>query len=444
MRLKLQAILLALVFVFPVLSCTRDDIFTIPDDGQAAEPASPPAPRTVSAENRRVLLMYMSGYNSLSSYLTTNIKELREGFIPGNRRSDNVLLVLSHLNTDMYGGTAIPMLTRLTLPAGRTEIQVDTLATWPAGLSMANANVFRSVLDFVKENFPARSYGMVFSSHATGWLPEGYFGNPSLYGDHQSVYNGSIFAPHKSVGQEYYNKNGSFLSEEMELDAMVEAIPYHLDYIIFDVCLMGGVEVAYAFKDKVDWLALSPTEVMAFGFDYTTLARRLIGSDEPDVQGVCEDYFARYDGTNMGGATVTLVKSSGMDRVAEVCRPLFDKYYDVIRSMENIHTIQRYDRLMGSEKTYFIFYDLKDILASAGATEAELALLQDALDAALPYVRHTPDFYWGDIVLARCCGLSSYLPSRPDGRYQGYAGTPFLDGFYKEHVAWNAATGFIR
>lgn len=443
MRRKLLSVLLTVVCLFPVLSCSRDELYTIPKDGQAVEPSGYPAPVTPSGENRRVLLMYLAGYNSLSSFISTNVKELREGFIPGGQRNDDVLLVMSHLNEDGYRGTAAPVLTRLTLPRGQEEIKIDTLTSWPAGCSLANANVFRGVLDYVRENFPAKGYGLVFSSHATGWLPEGYFAEPSRYGDEHSIYSGSVFARRKSVGQEYYPEATYIASEEMELDEMVAAIPYHLDYIIFDVCLMGGVEVAYAFKDKADWLALSPTEVMAHGFDYTKLAQRLIGGAEPDVLGVCEDYFSWYDGTNRGGATVTLVRCAEMDRLAQVCRPLFEKYYDAIRSMNGVPEIQRYDRLV-SGKTYYCFYDLKDILAYAGATAEELAGMQAALDACLPYVRHTPDFFFGDVPLLRCCGLSSYLPARPDKKYQGYAGTSFLDNFYKEHVAWNAATGFIR
>ncbi len=443
MRYRLWPILFALAFLFPVFSCTREELYTISRDGQAAEPAVYPAPRQATEETRRVLLLYLSGYNSLSGFITNNLEELKQGYIPGNNRGDDVLLVFSHLNTDNYRGTTIPVLTRYTRPSGREDIQIDTLLTWPEGCSTANVNVFRGVLDYVKEAFPARSYGLVFSSHASGWLPEGYLGNPGLYGDHQSVYGGSVFSRRKSAGQEYYVQGGSLLDEEMELDAMVEAIPYHLDYIVFDVCLMGGVEVAYAFKDKADWLALSPTEVMAHGFDYTLLTSRLIGSGEADVLGVCEDYFSWYDGTNRGGATVTLVRCSEMERLAQVCRPLFDKYYDAIRSMDGVPDIQRYDRLMG-DKLYYCFYDLKDMLAFAGATEDELRGLQQALDACLPYVRHTADFFFGSIILSRCCGLSSYLPARTDAKYRGYAGTAFLDSFYKEHVAWNKATGFIR
>ena len=443
MRRQFLSILLTFVCLLPVLSCSREDLYTIPKDGQAAEPGEYPPSRRAVGENRRVLLMYLAGYNSLSSYISTNQQEIRQGFIPGSLRNDDVLLVFTHLNKDGYKGTVTPVLTRLTLPQGQEEIKVDTLATWPQSCSIANANVFRGVLDFVKEAFPAKSYGLVFSSHATGWLPEGYFADPGRYGDYHSIYGGSFFARNKTVGQEYYPKNGDTASEEIELDAFVEAIPYHLDFIIFDVCLMGGVEVAYALKDKVDWLALSPTEVMAHGFDYTKLAGRLLGGAEADVLGVCQDYFSWYDGTNQGGATVSLVRCSEMDRLASVCRPLFSKYYDAIRSMDNVPDIQRYDRVM-SGKSYYCFYDLKDMLAFAGATPEELAGLQNALDACLPYARQTPDFFFGEIPLVRCCGLSSYLPARTDGKYQGYAGTAFLDAFYKEHVAWNTATGFIR
>ena len=53
--------------------------------------------RTVSKEIRKVMILYSAGYNSLSNYLKEDIEDLKKGFIPGDRRSDNVLLVFSKL-----------------------------------------------------------------------------------------------------------------------------------------------------------------------------------------------------------------------------------------------------------------------------------------------------------------------------------------------------------
>ena len=135
-----------------------------------------------------------------------------------------------------------------------------------------------------------------------------------------------------------------------------------------------------------------------------------------------------------------MVDSNALEGLAEVCRPLFDHYRTAIRTLDG-SKVQVYDRQMGG-KRYYAFFDLKDMLREAGATEAELASLQEALDAALVYEAHTAKFI--KIPLERCCGLAMYLPSYPDYRKDRWHGTEFLDGFYKENVAWNQATMLVE
>lgn len=434
---------LLLGFLLAVFGCSREELVSLRPGEEASRSGAPLPERGASPESRRVLLLYLAGYNSLSSYFTANLDELKSGRIPSSRRSDDVLLVLSHLNSDGFKTGTPAYLCRLTKDPGK-DIRIDTLKTWPVNTPMTTGETFSGVLNYVKNTFPAAGYGMLFSSHASGWLPPDYYANPALYKDAHPVGGGGFFAPrHKSIGQEYLVDGSTLVAKEMALDEMAAAIPFKLDYIIFDVCLMGGIEVAYEFRDKVDYLAVSPTETMAYGFDYTTLAERLLGGEVPDVKGVCEDYYARYENGQNGGCSVTMVRTSALEGVADVCRDLFATYYDAIRTIPDVESIQRYDRTH-STKYYYCFYDLKDILSAAGASAADLDRLQRALDQAVVYEAHTPTFLYGTIPLERCCGFSTYLPSRPDGRFSAYAGTAFLDQYFKEHLSWNDATGFIR
>ena len=100
-----------------------------------------------------------------------------------------------------------------------------------------------------------------------------------------------------------------------------------------------------------------------------------------------------------------------------------------------------YDRRIGN-KTYFAFFDLKDILREAGASDTDLAALQSALDEAIVYEAHTSRFI--SVQLDRVCGLAMYLPAYPDYKRDIYHGTKFLDSFYKENIAWNQATLLVE
>ena len=228
--------------------------------------------------------------------------------------------------------------------------------------------------------------------------------------------------------------------EESELHDFAAAIPYKLDYILFDACLMASVEVAWQLRDACHYLGAAPCEIPAAGFNYHTLTHHLLEPDVPDLQGACEDYFARYQFDSVYGAAITMVDCSRLDPLASVCRDLFSRYRDGIRNLDG-ENVQVYDRITGS-KRYYAFFDLKDMLREAGASETDLAALQDALDQAIVYEAHTARFI--SIPLERCCGLSVYLPAYPDYRADSWHGTRFLDDRYKQNVAWNKATSLVE
>ena len=425
---KVRYIFLALVTLLGFCSCERDGLdFTLNVGPFGEQPE----------ESRKVMLLYEAGFNSLGGYMTTNISDLQQGYLPGKERGDDVLLLFSHLTKSSRNYTSETAPAMVRLYSERGKFRADTLKVWPVGTPVANAAMVTEVFNWVKENFPAAGYGAVMSSHATGWLPEGYYSNPKPYegNDRSSTF---YWSPRmKTFGQEYYSSGTK--TEEIELKDLAAAIPYKLDYILFDACLMSTVEVAWELRNVCSYLAVSPCEIPAAGFDYETLASHLLEPEVPDLKAVCEDYFARYEHDSTYGATITMVDSGALDILASTCRTLFDRYRSGIRNLDG-QNVQVYDRKMGG-KYYYVFFDLKDMLREAGATEEDLALLQGALDQALVYEAHTARFI--DVKLDRCCGLATYLPAYPDYRKDSWHGTQFLDGFYKSDVSWNDATGLV-
>ena len=393
-----------------------------------------------SGETRKVMLLYESGFNSLGNDIRKNIETLKEGYLPGKGRNDDVLLVFSHLpvKSKAYTQATSPVLVRYY--KANDIIVTDTLKVWPEGTNAADAAMVNEVFTTVRDLFPAAGYGAVLSSHATGWLPEGYFSNPKRYEGNNRGTSVDVWAASrkKTFGQEYQT-NGKD-TKEIELKDLAAAIPYRLDYILFDACLMATVEVAWELRGVCTYLAAAPCEIPAAGFNYKTLAGHLLEPEVPDLKGACEDYFSQYEHDSTYGAAITMVDCSALDPLADVCRDLFSQYRTAIRNVTG-KNVQVYDRLMSS-KNYLVFFDLKDLLREAGATSSELADLQAALDEAIVYEAHTAKFI--TIPLTRCCGLSVYLPSYPDYKADTYHGTEFLDSFYKENVAWNKATSLVE
>lgn len=401
--------------------------------------------REINTDTRKVLLLYSAGFNSLSSYLKEDIEELSTGWLPRKRRADDVILVYSHLpvSRGQYSTRTSPVLFRLYSTTDGTAVR-DTLAVYDSETISASADQLNDVLSYVKDNFPAKSYGLLFSSHATGYLPSGFYTKPDSYTFKEGMMRASGIwwepspVPYvepeqnpglpavKSIGQ---TVDGS-LSYEMDIRDFAEAIPMKLDYILFDACLMGGIEVAYELAGKCDRVGFSQAEVLAEGFNYSTLASHLLNNKSAsDPYSVCKDYFTQYDIQSgiYRSATISLVDCNRLEPLAELCNTLFSKYAEQIGSMP--HTdVQQYFR---SSKHWF--YDLQSILKNAGITESEMSDLEEAINGCILYKGATPSFM-GEFAIDTFSGLSMYLPSN---------GHKELNKYYRT-LKWNKATGLVK
>ena len=389
--------------------------------------------RYPDGETRRVLIMYMPAYNNLSSYIATNLKDLEEGYLPGDERSDDVVLAVSKfpLSSGDYSSESNATLVRFYDP-GDGPVR-DTLLVYDCSVDLSSAGTMYDILSYIEEEFPAAGYGLLFSSHSTGWVPGDYYSSPSKYDSSArplSILEEDPYADMvKSFGADYNgsSSNASFI----ELDELAGAIPMHLDYIIFDACLDGSVEVAYELREVCDFIVGCPTEVLSQGFIYSTLLSHLLEEDDADLQAVCEDYYAYYaaQSGSMQSATVSLVDCSYMDALAGVCADLFASYGEALRSGGyDEDDIQAYFRT--SSKHWY--YDLRDAVRVAGASSAELAELDAVLDGAVVYKAATE--YFLGLQIENYSGLGMYLPCD---------GSTYLDTYYQS-LAWNAATALVE
>ena len=399
----------------------------------------------------RVMILYSAGCNSLSGDLETNIQELKTGFIPA-KKDKRALVVISH---QAYGYLTFKPETEsyiIRLYKDKKGVVSDTLKTIPAGKFLSQPGVMRETLSYVKDSFKSDHYGMVFSSHATGWLPEGYFNNP-VSGSATS--SSTMLAPRrspnlpdgavpyyepdhwegapltKSIGQEDTYSGDTKISYEMKQTDFAANIPMHLDYLIFDACFMGCIETAYELKGVCDKVAFSPAEVLQYGFQYKTLASHLL-EGEPDLYKACKDFFDKYDQQSgiMRSATITLVDCTKLDGVASLCRDYFSRYREGLAGIDP-RDVQPYFRSYPHW-----FYDLEDILLKAGISSVEKSNLEKALADCIIYKAATPSFMLnsGGFKIDIYSGFSMYLPCN---------GSPYLDNFYKT-LAWNKATGLVQ
>ena len=322
-------------------------------------------------------------------------------------------------------------------------VQIDTIYRFPYQNSCTK-NAMKSVLNIAKTMCPAKKYGLVLWSHGTGWLPSGYYTlNPSSTSSVmpsssssanraalQASGSGRPLFPEPPGGVDPYahmvKSFGSELKVEMSIFDIQEAIgDTHFDFIALDACLMGGIEVLYQLKDCCDYIISSPAEVLTDSFPYDKVIERMFNED---YTGVAKDFYDYYNALSgeYRSATISTVKCSELEAVAEETAKLFDQYRSGISSLD-VTTVQRYFRF--NDHWFYDFKDYMDILCGKSETAALAAALQKAVIAKYT----TGLMITLEIDPARFSGLSSYI-NNPEEET--------LTKFYQKY-AWNDAVKMI-
>ena len=402
----------------------------------------------VVREHIRAHVMMGFGFNDLSSAISQDIKDLSQGYVPGNAVDDNYLFVYSHLSNGNYNTKTSPCLERIYKDTDGNIVKKKLLEL-ERGTIACEGERIREVLEFLKQKYPEiESFGVLMSSHGTGWTPPGYCttgykneGNSDNIEWRRSAFPETYLSGEylyeplpgvKSLGCTVTDVN-PYVAYETDIREIADLLPFKLDYIIFDACFMGGVEVAYQFKDKCRYMCFSQTEILSDGMDYTTMISDLLEGNRADLVSLATNYFNHYN-LSIGSkrsATISVVDCSKLGTLAAVCRNLFRKY-DISKDNVDASKLQKYFKDSASNLAWF--YDLYSIVQAAGASETELSDLQWALDESILYKAATPTFALHKFPIYTHSGLSMYLPEKE--RTQ-------LNSYYRE-LSWNKLTGLLK
>ena len=353
---KFQRIITGLLFCFPLFwGCTND----VPD---------PVAPT-------RTVLVYMAADNELSYYSYKNIESIVQGTSASALNGGNLLIYVDAKN-------AAPQLLQIKVKSDG-KIQKLSVEDYPEQNS-ADPSVMRGVFDKVIGDYPADSYGLVLWSHGTAWLP--YNVQPML----------------RSFGQDESNW--------MEIDELAEALPDHVfDFIMFDACYMASTEVAYALRDKADYILASPTEVLGEGFPYKLIIGNFF-TETAGLQQIAETFYNYYNQKEKiieQSASVSLIATEQLDNLAAICREIVIGKENAIASLP----IQELQQLEYLGYTYHALYDFDDFISRL-ATETQYTNYLSILNKVVLYKQTTPNatYFKGQLVINQFSGLSIYVP----------------------------------
>lgn len=364
----------------------------------------------IGEDYNRVVLLYLAANNNLSGYAEDNIDALKAGYLPGENELD-IMLVYRHLSGSN------PELIRLYRDASGKAVE-DIVAVYQDQNS-ATPLVLRSVLNKMKSIFPADDYGLILWSHATGWLPEGYYSRTKSA-------NALFEDPYADIVKSFGEDRGT----EMEITDLKNALPFDFEFIIFDCCFMGGIETVYELRDKAEYIVASPTEILATGFPYDKVIRPMF-EYEADLSEVCNIFYNHYKAqgaelpTAFNSATIALYDTDELENLASVCRQIFEGNRDKIAALDR-YSVQPYYRF---DKDYF--FDLEHFVSKI-ATPLQLTSFREALSDVVIAKWNTPHVL--GIPIENYSGISVYIPKTPAGE---------LEQFYKG-FSWNTDTKLVN
>lgn len=361
-------------------------------DEPQPEPQPDPAPVPPSSEVAgRTVLVYMVARNSLGSYEfdSSDLEEMkvaaREGALGSNR------LLVFHSRQ----GEA-PALKEVS----REGIKV--LKKYASDFVAVDDENMRSVIGDAKMWAPAEHYGIVLWSHANGWLQTGI--KPS--------------APQQRAFGDDSGRSMNVTTLAKVLDGR------DFDFVYFDCCFMGGVEVAYELRDVTRRIAASVSELPSAGMPYNLTLPYLM-ADEADVEGAARATFSSYDALtgNARTCTMSVIDTSGLPALADavrgiyVCHPRLGK-----GAMERLQQYVSYN----DRRYYGLFYDLRHYLKELTESSHDMLPLYsaavDALEGCVVYKASTPYLWQRDahnsaayeVKVDWHCGLSTYVTQSPE------------------------------
>lgn len=375
-----------------------------------------PKPREQVA---RTVLVYIVGdagesWNELSSLLKTNFNDMKKGMEEVDYSACN-LVVYSEMVNDA------PHLISIKKEGGK--VIADTLHTYSERNPLFK-DIMSSVIEETVEYFPADSYGFVFLSHSSSWVPAGNNANA------------------RSIG--YYRKTQMNIADFHDA---LSTFPKPLKFILFDSCLMQSVEVAYELRGCAEYLIGSPTEIPGPGAPYKVLVPELFTESDLSVN-IASTYWNYYEdrygkGVNSNddwtaGVSVSVIKSDGeaLEHLALVTKELLSKY---VQNREvNGEAIDRKTMLL---------YDLNDkanydldgliLYLTGGKDNTDYKVWRQAFEKVVVYWKTTPFNYSGILREAFSMkgaeGLSTYIPY---GEYDSN-----LNKFYRT-LQWYSAGGW--
>lgn len=350
----------------------------------------------------RTVLVYMVAENSLNSYTTSDIEEMLEG---AGQMPDKSKIVVY---LDDIREPRIYTITHKTKE--RTFSALQPSYRFGSELNSASANTLKDVLKYVRTEHPSDSYGIVFWSHASGWIESSFAGDQTSAAARKSPIRKSFGIDN---GKNTTSNNGSQMNIKDMASALSEFPTF--DFIMFDACFMQSVETLFELKDCARYIIGSPAEIPAPGAPYDKLIVPMF-AEKIAADGMINSYYNSYCNDNTYGIVISAVDCSKLDHLAQLTS-LYVKEHkeDMLRAdLSDVQNYFIYDE-WNVKADFPDYYDMQGIMLNT-LSPGEYQQWKAAFDEAVTTTRATDYWYSAyergrlPIDKEQCGGVSMFLP----------------------------------
>ena len=405
-----------LSFLFVFISCT-DETNEIPE----------PTPNSSDI----TILAYLVANNNLDGMLLDNIVSMYDGL--AEMKQPATLLVYWDGKTQFGENKQTHLILRyetdgkgkingnkaLTTSNTSKEIltEAEIVKEYPTQLSTSK-QVMSSVLKDMVALSSTEKLGLIFGSHGSSWL-------------------NTIFTS-RSFGQDGSGSDNTILLTEMT--EAISSVNKKFEFILWDACYMGSVEVCHEFKDICKYQIVSAMEVPAYGFPYSTFMNYLYQGTVDAYKLVCQEYIDYYkyiveNGSGSAWGTVALIDSKEVGTLTQEIKNEITLHKADLSDYDP-NVLQEYGRNGGPYISYDLGHFIKDlndgvIPTSFDAQLQKTIIYKDCLETA-----RSGGFGDYSVDVENYSGLGIYIPTSKRPKWNQYFKT--LDWY---HVSgWNEVT----
>ena len=268
--------------------------------------------------------------------------------------------------------------------------------------------VMAQVMKDMVTQAPTDKIGLIFGSHGSSWL--------------NTIYT-------RAFGQDGSGDDTILIPDMVEA---LNSVGQKFEFILFDACYMGTIEVAYSFRNICNYQLSSVMEVPAYGFPYEDFMPYLYEGDVENYKKVCQSYVDFYhDNYSMGKAswaTVAFIDSKEVGNLVSEIKKEIVEHKDVLASYNTSH-LQEYGKSSGPNIAYDLGQFIGDLnvgnMPTSFNTQMDKTILfKECLEEAFPknYAVDADNF----------CGMGIYIPLANRSKWNEYFKT----------LEWYTASGW--